>query len=83
VTRREAIRTLERRLNYLRAQLATIEQRPNWRGVDFIRAEVSALEFALGALEDAEAVGLIDLGRLSVEERAALRAFLESRGEAA
>lgn len=83
MTRTRHIKTLTRRLDFLRARLAVVEGRPEWRGVEFIRAEIASLEFALGALEDAEKIGLERLGRLSVEDRRRLRALLEEAGEAA
>jgi hypothetical protein len=83
VTRNRHVKTLERRLNFLRARLAVVEARPGWRGVDFDKGEVASLEFALAVIADAEAIGLDSLGRLTIEERQQLRAFLEGREAAA
>jgi hypothetical protein len=83
VTRGRAIQTLERRLNYLRANVAVAESRDGWRGLDYSKAEASALELALAAFEDAAAIGLPELGRLTVAERQELRRLLEARERAA
>jgi hypothetical protein len=83
VTRRQHVKTLERRLNFLRGRAGIAAARPGWRGLDFDKGEIASLEFALAVMEDAEAIGLPKLGKLTVEERQQLRAFLEGREAAA
>lgn len=81
MTRTRVIETLTRRLNYCRAQLATMPE--SWGGRAFVAAEVSALEYALGVMEDASAIGLEELGRLTLEDRQRLKRLLEGEERAA
>lgn len=68
------IRRLERRRDYLIAQVAVHESRGGRH--DHAAAELSALEWALGALEDATAIGITRIGDLTLEERAELKAAI-------
>lgn len=72
------VRKLMRRRDYLIAQVAVAESRGQDTGpIHHVRAEHAALEFALAALEDAEAIGLPQLGSLSLAERAHLKSVVE------
>lgn len=75
------IQTLERRANWLRARQSTLP--PERGGAAYEAAEIAALEYALGVIEDAHAIGLPNLGRLTVEDRKRLRRLLEGEEEAA
>jgi len=69
-------RVLERRRLYLESQIAIRlgDNEPcSWE-----QAEVAALSHALAVLEDADAIGLTRLGRLTVAERDRLRRLLET-----
>lgn len=85
MTSRRAIKTLERRRDYLRARVAVKRSRSGGSDEDsgYDLAEIAALELALAAFEDAERIGLPRLGRLTVLERQRLRAVLEAKSRAA
>lgn len=74
MSRNHHVRTLSRRRDYLAAQVAVLEGRG--ARADYARAEVAAIDYALGVLEDADAIGLPQLGRLTLAERARLWALL-------
>lgn len=85
MTRGRVIRTLSRRRDYLTARVATKRDREGGTDVDsaYDLAEIAALETALAVMEDASAIGLERLGRLTVEDRQRLRRLLEGASEAA
>jgi hypothetical protein len=68
------IRRLERRRDYLIAQIAVWEGRGQRH--DYARSEKAALDWALGAIEDANAIGLERIGELTLAEREELRAAI-------
>ena len=83
MTRGRVIQTLKRRRDWLTARVSVSESRQDGRDLAFDRAEIAALEFALAAFEDADAIGLTDLGRLTLADRESIRGALEKREAAA